>query len=287
MINCVIDISHFNGPSLNFAKAKAAGILGTIHKATQGVSGADPMYAINRMKAQAEGLLFGAYHFAVGGDPKAQADHFLSVAKPDKNTLLVLDYEPNTQGRTMRLDEAVLFVTAIQEATGRWPGLYSGNLIKETFPRRIHPVLKNCWLWLAQYSAQPSNIPETWDDWTLWQYTDGAHGPGDHSVDGIGHCDRDQFNGDEAALRKFWVGEVGDTSSAPAPAIPIPALTATLRQGSTGDLVKLLQQKLSITADGNFGPGTRAAVITFQSAHGLTADGIIGPASWKSLFTSA
>jgi lysozyme len=204
MLNAVIDISHHNGSHLDFVKAHRAGIVGVIHKASQGMAMSDPMYSRNRIKAIDAGLLFGAYHFGVGGNPTQQADHFLEAAKPDKQTLLVLDYEPNMQGATMSLSEAATFVQRIHEKTGRWPGLYSGNLIKETYPHGVHAVLKNCFLWLAQYSQSPSNIPQTWPTWTLWQYTDGAHGPGDHSVDGIGYCDRDQFNGSLDGLRRLW-----------------------------------------------------------------------------------
>ena len=49
-----------------------------------------------------------------------------------------------------------------------------------------------------------------------------------------------------------------------------------LKVGSKGDDVKKLQEKLGLTADGNFGPGTEKAVKEWQSANGLTADGIVG-----------
>src|ERR1700730_3482408 len=57
----------------------------------------------------------------------------------------------------------------------------------------------------------------------------------------------------------------------------------TLKQGSSGADVTNLQQKLGdlgfdpIGVDGNFGPGTEAAVIAFQQSKGFQADGIIGP----------
>ena len=54
----------------------------------------------------------------------------------------------------------------------------------------------------------------------------------------------------------------------------------TVRVGSTGEHVTYLQGKLGITADGSFGPKTRAAVTAFQSSKGLTADGIVGPRTW-------
>jgi putative chitinase len=61
------------------------------------------------------------------------------------------------------------------------------------------------------------------------------------------------------------------------------ATTATLRRGSKGDAVKQMQQKLGITADGNFGPGTEAAVRKWQAANGLVADGIVGPKTLAAL----
>jgi putative chitinase len=49
-----------------------------------------------------------------------------------------------------------------------------------------------------------------------------------------------------------------------------------LKIGSQGELVKILQQKLGITADGNFGPGTEKAVKEWQTKNGLVSDGIVG-----------
>ena len=57
-----------------------------------------------------------------------------------------------------------------------------------------------------------------------------------------------------------------------------------LKIGSTGDYVIKLQEKLGIPADGDFGPGTAAKVKAWQSANGLSADGIVGEASWAKLF---
>ena len=51
----------------------------------------------------------------------------------------------------------------------------------------------------------------------------------------------------------------------------------------SGDSVRALQQKLGITADGVYGPRTRAAVKRFQRAHGLAVDGITGPQTLAAL----
>ncbi len=64
---------------------------------------------------------------------------------------------------------------------------------------------------------------------------------------------------------------------------------ATLKQGSKGPEVRALQQQLKDLGfdpngvDGNFGPGTRAAVIAFQQSKGLAADGMVGPATLAAL----
>ncbi len=48
-----------------------------------------------------------------------------------------------------------------------------------------------------------------------------------------------------------------------------------LKIGSQGELVKQLQQKLGITADGSFGPGTEKAVKDWQTKNSLVADGVV------------
>jgi peptidoglycan hydrolase-like protein with peptidoglycan-binding domain len=62
-----------------------------------------------------------------------------------------------------------------------------------------------------------------------------------------------------------------------------------LKQGSTGPDVTNLQQRLKDLGfdpngvDGNFGPGTKAAVIAFQQSKGLQADGMAGPNTMAAL----
>jgi GH25 family lysozyme M1 (1,4-beta-N-acetylmuramidase) len=205
-INVVVDLSHHN-ETVDFAKMKAAGVVGAIHKATQGLTYVDESYASRRAQALDCGLLWGAYHFGVGGDGSDQAEFFLEVTKPDERTLLVLDYEPNLTGPTMSLDQAREFVEHVGEATGRWPGLYSGHLIKEQLGNVAPPdrQLSKCFLWIAQYNGpRPLNVPPTFRTWTFWQYTDGVHGSVPRSVDGVGRCDRNKFNGSLAQLKRLW-----------------------------------------------------------------------------------
>jgi lysozyme len=55
-LNVIVDISHHNG-NVNLNKAKDAGILGVIQKASQGQTNVDPTYKTNRTKATNAGLL--------------------------------------------------------------------------------------------------------------------------------------------------------------------------------------------------------------------------------------
>lgn len=201
-LNVVIDISHHNA-NPDFGQAAAAGIVGVIHKATQGLTFKDQMYETNRQKALDAGLLWGAYHFGTGGDGSDQADFFLELVDPEADTLLVLDYEPNTQGATMSLADARAFVSQVNDKLGRFPGLYSGSLIKQQLGNKQDPVLAQCFFWLAQYGPT-AVVPKNWPTWTLWQYTDGNLGPQPHTVPGIGGCDRDKFNGDLDGLKRLW-----------------------------------------------------------------------------------
>jgi len=57
-----------------------------------------------------------------------------------------------------------------------------------------------------------------------------------------------------------------------------------LKNGSKGEDVKKLQEKLGVEAIGTFGPKTEAAVKAWQKANGLKDDGIVGNTTWSKLF---
>jgi peptidoglycan hydrolase-like protein with peptidoglycan-binding domain len=75
-------------------------------------------------------------------------------------------------------------------------------------------------------------------------------------------------------------------------ALPDGGPMPTLKEGSSGDVVRSLQTVLTNGApgqwnttpqgiDGEFGPHTRAAVESFQSWGGVNVDGIVGDQTWS------
>jgi peptidoglycan hydrolase-like protein with peptidoglycan-binding domain len=75
-------------------------------------------------------------------------------------------------------------------------------------------------------------------------------------------------------------------------ALPDGGPMPTLQEGSTGDVVRSLQTVLTNGAsgqwnitpqgvDGDFGQHTRASVEAFQTWGGVTADGVVGDATWS------
>ena len=200
--NSVVDLSHHN-QAVNFGKAKADGIIGVIHKASQGQSYRDPTYKARRKRAADAGILWGAYHFGTGSNGIAQAENFLQSVGDPAGVMMVLDFESILGGPCMTLEVEREFLSLVYDQTGKWPGLYAGHYLKELLGTGTDTILAKSWFWLAQYGPT-AVVPPNWDTWTMWQYTDGAVGPGPYKVAGIGRCDRDYFNGTDNNLRTFW-----------------------------------------------------------------------------------
>jgi peptidoglycan hydrolase-like protein with peptidoglycan-binding domain len=121
---------------------------------------------------------------------------------------------------------------------------------------------------------------------------DGAFGPmteagvkswqGAHGVSATGVVDSDTWR----ALLAATAAPAKTTAPAGRPAHPELSRyrTRTLRVGSHGAAVAALQRRLAMRpAGGNFGRKTKARVRTFQVDHHLSADGVVGPGTWRAL----
>ncbi len=185
----VIDIYHGDVVQ-DFAKVAASGIIGVIHKASQGSAVVDHAYASRRKQALAAGLLWGAYHFMdFSSAPHQQADFFLSVADADTATLVALDWE-TIGGRQPSAAAAREFLNEIIQRLDRKAVIYSGNVAKEQI-QGADSFFGSHRLWLAQYGSHWS-VQRSWRYPWLWQNNGDAYGPGPHFIPGmVGLCDND------------------------------------------------------------------------------------------------
>lgn len=85
-----------------------------------------------------------------------------------------------------------------------------------------------------------------------------------------------------ASVRKEALKMAGEDLSPPRDVTPEVDFEI-VQLGSRGDWVIKLQRALEITADGDFGPRTEAALKAFQEAHGLVSDGIAGRITYRAL----
>lgn len=209
----VHDLNHNN--EINFAKFAAAGGVGIIHKATQGLSFTDQQYGLRRELAGKVGLEWAAYDFCTNDDVQENVARFLAVAKPDAKTGLWLDYERNP-AHQMTITQAIEFLDRVDQLVGRRCGIYGGGdalkpaCVHLTDSQReflgAHPY------WICQYGpvtkmTDPNGHPLPWSKWFLWQYTDGNVGPLPHTMPGLGsQSDLSTFDGTEDELRAAWAG---------------------------------------------------------------------------------
>lgn len=98
----------------------------------------------------------------------------------------------------------------------------------------------------------------------------------------------------EATLKLIHSGNAKKAATpSPKPTATPKPTSSALRVGSTGAKVKSMQQRLKAlgyytgSVDGTFGEGTRKALVAFQKANGLTADGVAGTATLNKLHSSS
>lgn len=86
--------------------------------------------------------------------------------------------------------------------------------------------------------------------------------------------------------KEAWMGTIrGESLDAWTARLGFPSrfCGVDLRRDTWGASVYLVQRELGIVTDGEFGSDTESAVRTFQKAHGLSVDGVVGPVSWSTM----
>ena len=191
-----IDVSRFQGPidwptvattGIRFAFVQASRGSGADCTVKPGQCGADPMFATNRVAAEANGIRVGAYHraFAAGGTPEdaradavAESDVFLGeVGSLQGGELVpVLDVETPFSGMTATTLRTWIrvWVKRVNKRLGRKPMIYTnasswsatGNTLE--FAKAKYP------LWVAEWGVSRPSVPASnWagHGFSVWQYS--------------------------------------------------------------------------------------------------------------------
>src|ERR1700677_22760 len=199
-----IDVSHFQG-SVNWVNVFAAGTVFVFLKATEGMNFTDPTYQANLTDARNAGLLCGAYHFFdPTADPNDQADYFCSQAsyKPgDLPPVLDIEATPPESWSNLSPAQSIILVqqwlNQVQDNLKAKPIIYAASSFMQevlggTTQFQGYP------LWLARYAPVAGTLPQGWDDWSFWQYSQSGQ------IAGVtGAVDMDYFNGPPAELKAF------------------------------------------------------------------------------------
>lgn len=271
-----IDVSHHQDV-IDWAQVAASGQRFAIAKATEGTSFVDPMYATNKAGAEANGIAFGAYHFArpdaTPNDAQLEADHFVDTALLQPGNLIpVLDIE-----RTGGLSQAEIttwildWLARVTVRLGVRPMVYTSPNGWDTRTGDTTAVADAGYtvLWVAHWDVAEPRLPANeWsgNGWTFWQYDNCG------SIPGIQGCvDRDWFD-----------GATFDAVSIPSPDATPPLATITPPSGVSGPVSIAFNEVVrGITPSNTFVriPSTGATVaaeIACRSGRGNAVDCLAG-----------
>lgn len=191
-------------------------IAAVIHRATIG-SRKGARYRERQDEARRRGYAWGAFHVGMPGDPVAQADRFLDVARASDDDVLVLDIESLDARRGMTLASARRFLRHVHAKTGRWPMLYGNDDVVRKISRRAgrDAVFATTPLWYARFRDDISDFPTgTWDACALWQFCSEINckaGDCPLRVPGTEHdIDVSLFAGTTDELRAAWPFSAGE-----------------------------------------------------------------------------
>lgn len=269
----VADISKWQGTPDFAAYKNQYGFEGVIHKAGGSNAGryTDSKYKTNAPLIRAAGLALGHYWFNGNGDPVQDADFFVSnLTAYDHNDILVLDVE-NESYPHWSPSQALAFLNRVEARTGKKAVVYMSSSVSrsggwDAVAAQGYP------LWVASYGSNNGNrgsLPTIggWADWEGWQFTSLFPGL---------RIDASDFKHPIGSTVSVAAGS-GGGSSAP--------IGRNVSSKSTSWIQSQLNAlgHYNLAVDGIYGPGTTAAVIDWQSKHGLAVDGVAGNQTVSSL----
>ncbi|WP_288270222.1 GH25 family lysozyme [uncultured Bifidobacterium sp.] len=230
-------------------------------KLTQGTGYRNPKSAAQLKCAQNRGKKIGAYHYAAGGDPVAEADFFIAALGGWRGqALLALDFEMGDNPvyySASAGDWIRTWVTRVHSVTGVWPVIY---LPESGVGKVPSDVRAHCGIWPAAYATM---LPTGWQS-SPWHGGKFGEAMRQYTSEGVlagysGRLDLNIFYGDGAAWDAYARGGRNAASVKPAPKPSAPAS----RQLTPQPVIRM---------DGRIGVET---VSQWQRVMGTPVDGVI------------
>lgn len=193
-----IDVSKYQG-KIDFERVKAAGIRYVFVRATEGITYQDAFFKQNLEEAREAGLVIGAYHFyETDDDPISQLKNFTSMVSLQAGDLPpVVDIEKLHDNDQLDLTQNIqTYLDGLERHYKTKPIIYSGK----NFANKYITTFSDYPLWLAEYQSLYPTLPQGWNKWTFWQYSQTG------KVDGvIGDVDVNRYNGEESSFNKMLI----------------------------------------------------------------------------------
>ena len=183
-----------------------------IIKTSQGTSYINPYWKKDYDYCKQSGKLLGLYHYAGGGDARAEADYFYKqIREKIGEAIPVVDWESNQNAAWGNTSWVWTFCQRFHDLSKVWPMIY----VQASAIKQVAACADYCALWVAGYpdsrqSWTPPEFPYSvspWKTYTVWQYTS------------AGNIDRNTSPLDAAGWRRIAKGETASTVQEPGEAV--------------------------------------------------------------------
>jgi GH25 family lysozyme M1 (1,4-beta-N-acetylmuramidase) len=188
-----VDLSAFQHPggaSIDWRSVARAGYRFAFIKSTEGTYYVNPYFKSDVAKAEAAGLLVGAYHFAnpTRTSGTAQANYALrhGAYRADGRMLpMILDIEPDPYldnfcyglSKHEMVSWIAAFMARAHRVTGQWPVINTQPVWWGTCAGGTTDFARDQ-LWVQDPGRSKPRLAKGWTRWAWWQYSTTASVPG-------------------------------------------------------------------------------------------------------------
>lgn len=188
-----VDVSVYQG-NYDWQAAKNQGVAFGYARVSDGLGYLDAQFAPNWSKMKAAGVLRGAYMFFEPGEDATQQANLMvqKVGKlGDGDLPAMIDVEvTGGQSPAVIASKVQTWLDVVEKGTGKTPFIYTGAYFWQDSVQSLN--FGKYPLWIANYGATCPLVPDGWQSWLIWQYSDGN-----------GALDHDVFNGTLAQLQAY------------------------------------------------------------------------------------